>query len=102
MTLLLESIRMTLLLAWLLAQGQQGPDLDALLKKADALLEEAREGYEAARTKASVSDFIQAGFKLEEARIKYLVLQEVGTPEQQRGAAGRLREVQQLTKLIND
>jgi hypothetical protein len=93
---------MMLLLAWLLAQGQQGPDLDALLKKADALLDEAREGYEAARTKASVSDFIQAGFKLEEARIKYLVLQEVGTPEQQRGAAGRLREVQQLAKLIND
>ncbi len=81
---------------------QQGPDLEALLQKADALLDQARQGYATAHGKASVPDYIQAGFTLEEARIKYLVLQEVGSPEQQKTAGLRLREVQQLTKLIND
>lgn len=78
------------------------PDLEAVAQKADALLQDARDGYEAARSRASVPEYIQAGFKLEEARIKYLVLQEVGSPEQQKSAAARLREVQQLAKLIND
>ncbi|RPH47685.1 MAG: hypothetical protein EHM91_05460, partial [Planctomycetota bacterium] len=95
------------MLAWavtcgLLLRLQQGPDLDAVLKKADALLEEARQGYQSARGNASVQEYIKAGFTLEEARIKYLVLQEVGSPDQQKTAAGRLREVQQLTKLIGE
>lgn len=93
--------------AWIAATGlflalPQAPDLEAVLTKADALLEQARQGYQDARANASVQDCIKAGFTLEEARIKYLVLQEVGTPAQQKTAADRLREVQQLTRLIND
>jgi hypothetical protein len=90
------------ILCGLLLGFQQGPDLEAVLQKADALLEEARQGYQTARGNSSVQDYIKAGFTLEEARIKYLVLQEVGSVAQQKTAAGRLREVQQLTKLIND
>jgi len=52
--------------------------------------------------KASASLFVDAGFKLEEARIKYLVLQEIGSPEKQKTALDRLCAVNQLSKLIHD
>jgi hypothetical protein len=77
-------------------------DVGKILEKADALLEEAKAGYEKARAENSAPTFVDAGFKLEEARIKYLVLQEVGSPEQQKTAADRMRAVNQLAKLIHD
>lgn len=86
----------------LLILTAQGADLNKVLEKADALLEEAKTGYEKARDESSAPAFIDAGFKLEEARIKYLALQEVGTPELQKTAADRLRAVNQLAKLIHD
>jgi len=82
-----------------LASGQ---DIDAILQKADKLLEDAKTAYENARTQGSAAAFVDAGFKLEEARIKYFVLQEIGSPEQQRIAVDRLRAVNQLNKLIHD
>lgn len=85
-----------------LIQPLRGQDLDALLEKADKLLEEAKAGYEDARAKGSVQAFVEAGFKLEEARIKYLVLQEIGQADKQKTAADRLRAVNQLGKLIHD
>jgi hypothetical protein len=80
----------------------QGADLAKVLEKADALLEEAKAGYEKARVEGSAPGFVDAGFKLEEARIKYLALLEVGSPEQQKTAADRMRSVNQLAKLIHD
>lgn len=77
-------------------------DLDAVYQKAEKLLEESRQAYENARASGKVEEFTEAGFKLEEARIKYLVLQEIGTGDQPKLAADRLRAVQQLSKLIND
>ncbi len=77
-------------------------DLGAVLQKADTLLGQARSAYDDARSSRSLPAFVEAGFKLEDARIKYLVLQEIGTPEQQRTAAERLRAVNQLMKLVND
>jgi hypothetical protein len=77
-------------------------DAATILKKGDALLDEAKTGYESARSKSSVPAFVEASFKLEEARIKYLVLQEIGTPELQKTAADRLRNVNQLGKLLHD
>jgi hypothetical protein len=73
-----------------------------ILEKADALFEEAKSGYEKARSASSVPAYVEASFKLEEARIKYLVLQEIGDAERQKLAGDRLRAVNQLTKLIND
>ncbi|HEV3026753.1 MAG TPA: hypothetical protein VG457_04230, partial [Planctomycetota bacterium] len=93
-----------ILILWILLFAQQGGglDLDKLLEKADKLLEEAKTSYQDARDKSSAPGFVEAGFKLEEARIKYLVLQEVGAPEKQKTAVDRLRAVNQLSKLIHD
>ena len=84
------------------AQQVTAQDIDQILDRADKLLEESKSAYEEARAKSSVAAFVDAGFKLEEARIKYLVLQEIGSPEKQKIAADRLRAVNQLGKLIHD
>src|SRR5690349_11612537 len=101
--------RLVVPLLWLIGirgpafpQQVSGQDLDSVLERADKLLADAKTGYEDARAKSSASLFIEAGFKLEEARIKYLVLQEIGSPEKQKLAAERLRTVNQLSKLIHD
>jgi len=84
------------------AQQVTGQDLDKVLERADALLEEAKVAYAGAREKSSVEGFVDAGFKLEEARIKYIVLQELASPEKQKIAGDRLRAINQLGKLIHD
>jgi hypothetical protein len=84
------------------AQQVTGQDLDKVLEKADLLLEAAKSAYETARSGNSVAAFVDAGFKLEEARIKYIVLQEIGSPEKQKIAADRIRAANQLSKLIHD
>ena len=86
---------------WLLLQSPP-QDLGTILERADVLFAEARAAYEEARGQSKVEAFVDAGFKLEEARIKYLALQEIGQGEIQKTAADRLRAVNQLTKLIND
>ncbi len=86
----------------LLLGTSQEVDTGKILGKADALLEEAKASYEKARSTSSVPEFIEAGFKLEEARIKFLVLQEIGDTERQKLAGDRLRAVNQLNKLIHD
>ena len=91
---------MSCVLAWAILVQQA--DVDAILAKADALLEEAKTAYEHARSTSTVTAFVEAGFKLEEARIKYLVIQEIGQGEKQKLAADRLRAVNQLNKLVND
>lgn len=99
--MILRPALLSLLLAGGVFSQQAGQD-DKILERADQILEEAKAAYESARDKASVPGFIDAGFKLEEARIKYFVLQEIGSPEKQKIAADRLRAVNQLSKLIHD
>jgi hypothetical protein len=94
--------RLLAALLLLLPQQVTGQDIDKILEKADALLEEAKAGYEEGRSNSSVPRFLEASFKLEEARIKYLVLQEIGQGDKQKIAADRLRAVNQLAKLIHD
>jgi hypothetical protein len=94
--------RVLLILTLALAQQGGALDIDKVLEKADKLLEEAKAGYESARDKGDVAGFVDAGFKLEEARIKYLVLQEIGGPEKQKVATDRMRAVNQLSKLLHD
>jgi hypothetical protein len=94
--------RVPAILILVLAQQGGGLELDKVLEKADKLFEESKSSYESAREKGDGPAFIEAGFKLEEARIKYLVLQEIGGPEKQRIAGDRLRALNQLTKLIHD
>jgi len=85
-----------------LSQQVTGQDIDKILERADKLLAEAKAAYEDARTKHSVEAFVDAGFKLEEARIKYLVLQEIGSADKQKIAGDQLRAINQLSKLIHD
>lgn len=81
---------------------QGTPQDDRIRDLGDKLLEEAKSAYEEARAKSSVPAFVDAGFKLEEARIKFIVLQEIGSPENQKLATDRLRAINQLGKLIHD
>jgi hypothetical protein len=90
------------LLTGLHAQQVTGQDFDQILERADKLLEEAKVSYENARSQNAAAAFVDAGFKLEDARIKFIVLQEIGSPEKQKVAADRLRAVNQLSKLIHD
>src|SRR5438045_1934370 len=83
-------------------QQVTGQDIDKILERADKIFDDAKAEYEAARSKSSLEGFIDAGFKLEEARIKYFVLQEIGSPEKQKIAVDRLRAVNQLSKLLHD
>jgi hypothetical protein len=95
-------LRAIILLLLLLPTLQEAGQIEKILERGDKLLEEAKTAYEEAREKASSAGFIDAGFKLEDARIKYIVLQEIGSPEKQKIAAERLRSVNQLAKLIHD
>src|SRR5436190_12214378 len=81
---------------------QAGVQEDKILERGDKLLEEAKAGYEDARNRSSAAAFVDAGFKLEESRIKFIVLQEIGSPERQKLATDRLREINQLGKLLHD
>lgn len=84
------------------AAPQASAQEDQILERGDKLIEEAKALYEDARSKESVEAFVDAGFKLEEARIKFIVLQEIGSPEKQKIATDRLRAINQLNKLIHD
>ncbi len=84
------------------AQQVSGQDSDRILERADKLFEEAKGAYETARSQNSVPSFVDAGFKLEEAKFKYLVLQEIAPADKQKTATDRLRAVNQLSKLIHD
>jgi hypothetical protein len=101
--LLLISV-VTLSAPSLRVQAQQGTavDFDKLIEKADALLEDSKKAYEEARDQSSSQLFVVAGFKLEECRIKFLAIQEIGPPDKQKLASDRLRAVNQLAKLIHD
>jgi hypothetical protein len=89
-------------LIFLSCLGAQQVDADTVLDRATKLFDEAKSAYDIAAVRGSADAFVEAGFKLEEARIKFLVLQEVGSPEKQKIAADRLRAVNQLGKLIHD
>src|SRR5882672_936773 len=84
------------------AQEISPQDVETILKRADALLEEAKTGYDDSRSKNSVQGFAEAGFKLEEARFKYLVVQEIGSADNKKAAGDRIRAVQQLGKLVRE
>src|SRR5882757_2387396 len=103
MTRSVAPLLMSILLLGSAGNAQQGSGQDdAILEKGDKLIEEAKASYEEARSKSSVAAFVDAGFKLEEARIKFIVLQEIGSPEKQKIATDRMRAINQLSKLIHD
>jgi hypothetical protein len=82
-----------------LPPGSANSGLEKIQQRADQLLDEAKAAVEAAGLQSSETLFVDAAFTLERARISYLALQEIGTPEKQKVAADRLRTVQQLGKV---
>jgi hypothetical protein len=77
-------------------------DIDQVLERANKLLEESKATYEAAKAESSVQKFVEAGFQLEEARAKYLAVQEFAQGEKLKVAQEQLKIVGQLAKLIHD
>lgn len=77
-------------------------DFDQALEQGDQRLEEAKALYESAKLRGSLEGFNDAAFKLEEARVKFLAVQELATGEKQKAAGERLRNAQQLARLIAD
>jgi hypothetical protein len=95
-------MRIAALLILALLPRPAAQDLDEVLAKADKLLEQAKEGFESGKAKASAELLTAAAFKLEEAKLKYLAVQEVAKGDQQQLAIDRLKEVNQLAKLVNE
>jgi hypothetical protein len=77
-------------------------DVDKVFQQADKLFEDTKAAYEAAKEKNSLEGFVAAGFTLEEAKTKYIALQEFAEGEKKKLAGERLRQANQLAKLIND
>lgn len=82
--------------------GAAAQDVNLVLEKADKLFEEARVLYEKAKAEGSAAKFVEAAFKLEDARAKYAAVQEIGVGDPQKQAVEKLRNLNQLSKLIND
>jgi hypothetical protein len=75
---------------------------EQILATADRLISEAKELYDRATATRSVDLFTEAGFKAEQARIKYQAVQEVLEGDRQRHASQQLKVSIQLSKLISD
>jgi hypothetical protein len=79
------------------AGGEQG-----LLARAESQLGEAKDLFARGHEAGSRAILEEAGFKAEEARIKFQALQDVLGPEEAKRVEALLKQTLQLTKLIND
>lgn len=84
------------------AQQAPDPDVDRYLECADALLVQAKVAFEDAASKKALQGLTEAGDRLEEAGIRYLVLREIGPAERKKAAVDRLRSVKELDHKIQD
>ncbi len=85
-----------------IAKPAQPTSAETILEMADKQLEEAKALYEEGRTRGSIGLLNDAGFKVEEARTKFLVVQEVLEGSQRDRAAKQAVIAVQLSRLIND
>lgn len=74
----------------------------SLLEEANRLFQEARTLYESGRKAGHLQTLIDAGFKADEARVKYQAVQQIAQGENKNRAAAAVREVNQLIRLVND
>jgi len=84
------------------AQQVSGQDIDKVFERGEKLLDEAKSNYESGKAKSSLPLLIEAGFKLEEAKVKFQAIQELGPEEKQKVAGERLKTLNQLAKLVHD
>jgi hypothetical protein len=93
-----------LLAAALALSGVEGQDKSSeqILAEAEALMSEAKALYESGKTKGVFNELMDAGFKADEARVKYQAVQQITSGENQKKAASGAREANQLVKMVND
>jgi hypothetical protein len=80
----------------------QDKSSEQLLKEADALLADAKATFEKGKAAESLPEVIDAGFKADEARVKFQAVSLISQGDNQRRAVDGLRETNELVKLVNN
>lgn len=88
--------------ACLPALAAQDKTSNRLLKEADALMAEARALYEEGKANDNAGGLLEAGFKADEARVKYQAVQQIAQGENAKRARTAVRDANSLIKLVND
>ena len=91
-----------MLLIALLVCLAQDKSSESLLKEADTLIADAKATFEKGKAAESLPDVIDAGFKADEARVKYQAVGIIAQGDNQRRAQDGLREANELIKLVNN
>ncbi len=80
----------------------QDSSADKVLEMAERRLEEAKEAYERGKSLGSIDLLNDAGFKAEEAKIKFQAVEDVLKGVSRQRASDQLKVTLQLIRLIND
>lgn len=93
----------TFLLSGCLAlAAPQDKSSEQLLQESDKLLAEAKETFEKAKAAGNLPGVIDAGFKADEARVKFQAVGVIAQGENAKKAQDGLRESNELIKLVNN
>jgi len=90
------------LLAALFLLALQDKSSEQLLQEADKLMADAKATFEKGKAAESLPDVIDAGFKADEARVKFQAVGLISQGDNQRRAQDGLREANELIKLVNN
>src|SRR5579862_1673471 len=90
------------LYAALLLLAPQDKSSEQLLQEADGLLADAKATFEKGKAAESLPEVIDAGFKADEARVKFQAVSLISQGDNQRRAQDGLRETNELVKLVNN
>jgi len=90
------------LLAAILFFLVQDKSSEQLLQEADKLMADAKATFEKGKAAESLPDVIDAGFKADEARVKFQAVGLISQGDNQRRAQDGLREANELIKLVNN
>ena len=93
---------MKLLAAVLFLLAPQDKSSETLLQEADKLMADAKATFEKGKAAESLPDVIDAGFKADEARVKFQAVGLISQGDNQRRAQDGLREANELIKLVNN
>lgn len=80
----------------------QDKSSEQLLQEADKLMADAKATFEKGKAAESLPDVIDAGFKADEARVKFQAVGLISQGDNQRRAQDGLREANELIKLVNN
>src|SRR5580765_5094564 len=84
------------------SEDKQDKSSEQLLQEADKLMADAKATFEKGKAAESLPDVIDAGFKADEARVKFQAVGLISQGDNQRRAQDGLREANELIKLVNN